>query len=315
MKFTGEFFVPSDAEDSHTSNPELEVEHKQRYQSILSLAQGKNVLDIASGEGYGTFMLSSVAGQVWGVDINPELVAYASQKYGRENNRFLHGSATSIPLEAGLVDLVVSFETLEHISAEDQVQFFKEVRRVLKPGGTFIVSTPNKKNYTDRYDHHNEFHVHELEREGFEGLLKSSFQHVRVYEQGMEIVSVILNKEEFLLKKPVLPVSVNPENYHFEGKYLIGIGSDQPGSIEQSLASFVPESERSYFQMIDRILELQDQVEKLGAWGDGPPPSWRPPMRRSRPFPEKWKSWGPGARGPAPNLQPPKKSSPPFPRN
>jgi GT2 family glycosyltransferase/SAM-dependent methyltransferase/glycosyltransferase involved in cell wall biosynthesis len=267
MKFTGEFFIPSDAEDTQASNRELEIEHKQRYQSILKLVEGKSVLDIASGEGYGSSMLASVASQVSGVDINPELVDHATKKYGKENTRFFHGSATSIPLEANTVDVVVSFETLEHISEQAQRQFILEVKRVLKPGGTFFVSTPNKKNYTERYDHHNEFHVHELSRVEFEGLLKSRFAHVVLYDQGMEVVSTLLNKEDFLLKKPILPVTIHPENYHFEGKYLIGICSDRSDAIQTPIASIVPESERSYLQLIDRTLQMQEEIEQLGTWG------------------------------------------------
>ncbi len=267
MKFTGEFFVPSTAEDNKLSNRELEIEHKQRYQSILQLAQGKTVLDIASGEGYGTSILSSVALQAIGVDINPQLVEHATKNYGGENIRFLHGSATAIPLEANTIDLAVSFETLEHISEQAQRQFILEIKRVLKPGGVFIVSTPNKENYTTRYNHYNEFHVHELSRDGFEELLRSRFGHVVFYDQGMEVVSTLLNKEEYVRRSSVLPVSINPDNYHFEGKYFIAICSDQNTSLQTSIASVVLESERSYFQMIDRILQLQQEVEKLGAWG------------------------------------------------
>ena len=267
MKFTGEFFVPSDAEDNKLSNRELEIEHKQRYQSILQLAQGKTVLDIASGEGYGTSILSSVAIQTIGVDINPQLVEHANKKYGGENIRFLHGSATAIPLDANTIDLVVSFETLEHISEQAQRQFILEVTRVLKPGGVFIVSTPNKDNYTIRYSHYNEFHVHELSRDGFEDLLKSRFRHVVLYDQGLEVVSTLLNKEDYVQRKPVHPVSVDPGNFHFEGKYLIAICSDQNASLQTPIASVVLESERSYFQLIDRILQLQEEVVRLGAWG------------------------------------------------
>jgi SAM-dependent methyltransferase len=266
MKFTGEFFVPPNAGDDN-NNSELEIEHKQRYLSILKMVEGKRVLDIASGEGYGTHILSSKASFAFGVDINPELIEHAGQKYTRENLRYLHGSVERIPLESGSIDIIVSFETMEHVDADLQKQFVIEVRRVLKEGGVFIVSTPNRKNYTDRYEHHNKFHVHELDEDAFGELLAAHFGHVRLYHQGLEVSSLILNKEDYLFQKPVTIVPVNKDAYHFESKYLIGLCSDRPEAIETSITSIVPESEKSYFQLIDRILQLQREVEELGAWG------------------------------------------------
>ncbi len=266
MKFTGEFFIPYDAKEENSNNPELETEHKQRYLSILQMVEGKTVLDIACGEGYGTSILSSRARQVFGVDINPDLVEHASRKYNQENISFLHGSASQIPLASNSVDIIVSFETLEHIDADTQNLFLAEVKRVLRINGVFIISTPNKKNYTDRYNHRNEFHLCELYEDEFEKLLKRHFGHVRLYGQGQEVASVILNKEDYLSQKPVAVIQVN-HAYHFEGKYLIGLCSDLSETIQTSIASIVPESEKSYFQLVDRIIDLQREVEELGAWG------------------------------------------------
>jgi hypothetical protein len=140
------------------------------------------------------------------------------------------------------------------------------VKRVLRPDGVFIVSTPNKKNYTDRYGHKNEFHLREWYKDDFEQFLKKYFGHVILYEQGQEVSSLILRKEDYLLQKPVATIPVT-NNYHFEGKYLIALCSDLPATTEPALASIVPESEKSYFQLIDRILQLQEEVATLGNWG------------------------------------------------
>ena len=61
---------------------EIEIEHYHRYQLALGLAKEKRVLDIASGEGYGSNLLSSVAVDVTGVDIDHECVDYANARYG-----------------------------------------------------------------------------------------------------------------------------------------------------------------------------------------------------------------------------------------
>jgi GT2 family glycosyltransferase/SAM-dependent methyltransferase len=266
MKFTGEFFIPQNTDQENSNDPGLEIEHKQRYMSVLKLVEGKTILDIACGEGYGSFLMASAAGKVFGVDINPELVEHASQKYKRDNIQYLQGSVSQIPLESNSVDIIISFETLEHVTEDVQIQFFGEVKRVLNTNGIFIVSTPNKKNYTERYNNKNKFHLHELQKDDFETLLKSRFGHVCLYDQGLEVSSLILRESDYLNRNQLAVLPVN-NKYHFEGKYLIGLCSDNEEVLQYSIASIVPESERSYFQLIDRIVQLQKEVEDLGAWG------------------------------------------------
>ena len=98
---------------------ETEVEHFHRYYVARSLATGLDVLDIASGEGYGSAMLAQVARSVVGIDIDPEAVAHAQRTYARDNLGFREGSATAIPLADASIDLLVSFETLEHFTDHD----------------------------------------------------------------------------------------------------------------------------------------------------------------------------------------------------
>jgi len=108
------------------------VEHLHRYALTRRLDHGKDVLDIASGEGYGSNLLASVANTVIGVDIDPMVVRHAKNKYSKNNLDFLTGSCSSIPLEPDSVDLVVSFETLEH---HDQ---HEEMRCIQKSSACFV---------------------------------------------------------------------------------------------------------------------------------------------------------------------------------
>lgn len=266
MKFTGEFFIPPDS-DSNFSNHELQVEHKHRYLSIAPLCKGKVVLDIASGEGYGSNWLASVASQVYGVDINPELTAHASQKYKHSHLSFINGSVEQIPLPDKSVDVVISFETIEHISADMQRRFLGEVNRVLKDGGIFAVSTPNKKNYTDRYDYHNEFHIHELYKEEFDGLLKEYFAYVNLFDQGFEVTSLILNEETYKTGTSIAEFHIDENAYLFEGKYLIAVCSNDGSVMQHSIAGVIPESPKSFLQLTDTIIRVQNEIEELGAWG------------------------------------------------
>lgn len=183
MQFTGERFLPE-------AQGELAYEHLHRYALCMDIVLGKRVLDIASGEGYGSRLLATAAASVVGVDIDPKSISLASTRYGDAPNlTFLQGDCRAIPCETATFDVVVSFETLEHI-AEHEV-LLKEVRRVLKSGGVFICSTPDKEVYSIQRDYSNEFHVLELTRAEFQALISSYFPHSRYFGQRMGIASFV----------------------------------------------------------------------------------------------------------------------------
>jgi ubiquinone/menaquinone biosynthesis C-methylase UbiE len=104
---TGERYLPE-------VSGATELEHLHRYLLARQIIGGKRVLDLACGEGYGSFSMSSVALSVVGVDISPETVLHAQSKYQRDNLRFLEGSCEAIPVADDSIDIVVSFETIEH---------------------------------------------------------------------------------------------------------------------------------------------------------------------------------------------------------
>ncbi|MCH8622380.1 glycosyltransferase [Undibacterium sp. TS12] len=174
MKFTGERFVP----EVHGN---IEIEHLHRYMQACNLARGKQVLDIASGEGYGSAMLAEHAAQVIGVDISVEAVEHAQGRYRKPNLEYRVGSCAAIPLDDSSVDLVVSFETIEH---HDQHQeMMQEIRRVLRPDGVLLISSPDKLYYSDIPGAHNEYHVKELYQEEFQQLLGQYFGHISLFGQ------------------------------------------------------------------------------------------------------------------------------------
>jgi len=157
---------------------QIEFEHYHRYCVARDLCEGRDVLDVASGEGYGAALLAGVAASVTGVEINPGAVAHANANYRMANLRFLEGDALALPLADKSVDAVVSFETLEHVA--DQARFITEVRRVLRPDGLFVVSTPDRTVYSAGNGDANPYHVLELTEAEFSELLLSHFAHVRV---------------------------------------------------------------------------------------------------------------------------------------
>src|SRR5687768_490230 len=116
------------------------IDHLHRYAVAAQLAKDKDVLDIASGEGYGSNLLSKLSKSVIGVDISSEAVLHAKEKYTNINLEFKEGAADKIPLQDCSVDMVVSFETIEHHDLHDKM--LQEIKRVLRPEGMVIISSP-----------------------------------------------------------------------------------------------------------------------------------------------------------------------------
>jgi ubiquinone/menaquinone biosynthesis C-methylase UbiE len=191
-KYTGERLIT-------TVFNENTINHLHRYAIALDLVKGKTVLDIASGEGYGSNLLSSQASKVYGVDIDEEAVKDASIIYDRENLQFLHGTTSKIPLADNSVDIVISFETLEHHDEHDEMMV--EIIRVLKPDGTLLISTPDKHFYSDLKDYNNPFHVKELYKNEFMALVSGYFKFYNLYSQsyinGSSIILENNNRDHF----------------------------------------------------------------------------------------------------------------------
>jgi hypothetical protein len=138
-------------------------------------------------------LLAQVALSAVGVEIASDAVAHASSSYVRENLQYLQGDARALPLPDASRDVVVSFETIEHFA--EQQEFLDEVRRVLRPGGLFVVSTPDRDNYSPTGSPVNAYHVKELTGTEFNALLRSRFPNVSSALQRPIFGSVVLPTE------------------------------------------------------------------------------------------------------------------------
>ena len=186
MEATGERLIP-------TQRGKNTWEHLHRYYLATKYSQDRHVLDIASGEGYGARIISSVASTVVGIDISQEAVSHATATYKSSNLSYKVGTCLCIPLPDQSVDLVVSFETIEHI--EEHHLFLAEIKRVLRKDGMLIISTPNKKIYSDLATFSNPFHLKELYIEEFKSLLDSQFNKVFFLYQSVLEGSMILPED------------------------------------------------------------------------------------------------------------------------
>ena len=182
MEFTGERFVPHIEGDTR-------LEHMHRYLAARRLVQGKRVLDIACGEGYGSDLLAGAAAKVIGVDLDGASVAHARQTYVRPNIEFLHGDATAIPIADSSVDVVVSFETIEHLT--DHHAMMLEIKRVLVPGGALVLSSPDRHEYSDVPRYKNPYHLRELDLPELQVLLGEHFRKHAIYGQRVHYASVL----------------------------------------------------------------------------------------------------------------------------
>jgi GT2 family glycosyltransferase/glycosyltransferase involved in cell wall biosynthesis/SAM-dependent methyltransferase len=182
LEFTGERMTTG-------VDGQIEFEHYHRYCLARDLCDGRDVLDIASGEGYGAALLAGVARSVVGVEIDAGAVAHAQGNYAGDNLRFLQGDALAIPLPEHSVDVAVSFETLEHVA--DHARFVAEIRRVLRPRGLFVVSTPDRAVYSAHGIDPNPFHVLELTETELRALMRAHFGKVRILAQRAVLGSLL----------------------------------------------------------------------------------------------------------------------------
>jgi ubiquinone/menaquinone biosynthesis C-methylase UbiE len=188
LPFTGERFTPECLR-------EMWYEHYHRYAFARSLVAGRRVADVACGEGYGAMLLAQTAASVRGVDISAEAIAHARSRYAAQANlTFEHGDACRLPWPERSIDVVTSFETLEHLEAQDEL--VAGFARVLADDGVLLISSPDRRTYSDLRGYHNEFHVRELYRDELQALLARHFPHVHLYGQKLLFQSAIWREDE-----------------------------------------------------------------------------------------------------------------------
>ncbi len=271
MAFTGERFTSAES-------GQIEIEHVHRYFLARHFCRGKDVLDVASGEGYGAALLSQVARSVIGVDVADDAVEHAARNYPRDNLGFRKGSGTELPLDDASVDVVVSFETIEHLYDHDR--FLGEIRRVLRPGGLLILSTPDRDIYSPPDQPSNPHHVHELTRREFYALVRNHFPVVRYFGQRAILGSVIVADEP--LPRTDLPVvfeqrgELQAESSQglARATYLISIAADvDPGPLPESLFIYSGHIDKVFQAVSDlhaalrreheAAARLQDEIQTL----------------------------------------------------
>jgi len=254
MKFTGERYVPGE-------HGQIRFEHLHRYALSLEFAAGKRVIDMASGEGYGAALLASVAKSVTGVDIDPQSVAHARQSYTRPNLSFVAAGCASVPLPDACVDVITSFETIEHHDQHEEM--ISEIKRLLRPGGVLIISSPNRRTYSDEPGYKNPFHVKELYFDEFHALLSRHFRHIKIYGPRLAAASFVGPLTDSDPRPAGYGALTGTGNEIVPGAcalpspiYFVALCSDDP-----AIANY--ESTSVYFDKSDDLLkQIEDEIQE-----------------------------------------------------
>lgn len=169
--------------------------HTATYDFALPYAADKDVLDFGCGTGYGSAALAEVARSVVAVDVADDAVRYATAHFTGERlsyQRIEPIQRTPLPFAEDSFDLVVSFQVIEHI--DDVAAYLGEVRRVLRPGGTFLCVTPDRTHRLfPRQRPWNEFHVTEYAPDELAQVLRGHFADVELL--GMSAAPHIIGHE------------------------------------------------------------------------------------------------------------------------
>jgi ubiquinone/menaquinone biosynthesis C-methylase UbiE len=162
-------------------------EHQARYEFAGDFVKDKFVVDGACGAGIGSVMFASAgARQVWAYDLSLESITASQAKNNLSNLTWLVADVTQLPLENSMADVWICLETIEHIANDEKL--LVEAKRVLKPGGILVCSTPNRRVTNPQSSVNdkpfNQFHVREYSQSEFENLLKKHFASIEWYGQN-----------------------------------------------------------------------------------------------------------------------------------
>ena len=233
-------------------------EHIIRYELAKQLVKGKKVLDIACGSGYGAKIIAeNEAQEVIGIDADEKAIAKAQSENKLKNLKYQKGDAENLNLEEESLDIITSFETIEHLQKPSE--YLKELSRVIKKDGIVLLSTPNKEIYQEK----NPYHYREYTKEEFEKILSGHFPNVKIIAQGNGLASFISDS------KKEIKASIPAEQ---TALYFIAICSHSEEKIEnfdfQPIGSINPQAldnirNNPSFKMVDKIYSLLTMIPGL----------------------------------------------------
>jgi len=232
----------------YQSSEEIIKEHFDRYEFARShLKPDFVVLDAACGTGYGSEILSGTVKKVVGLEKSRHAISWARKNYQKANIEFYQADLNKqLDLLDNYFDAIISFETLEHVA--NQENMLREFKRVLKPKGLLIISTPDREIITDKAGTINKFHIKELSKREFLLLLSKYFQFDSLYGQ-MEYVPLSSIKRiiKLIAKLDILGVRHWIEHTFKLRDYIHRLFTSEAFS---DIKKLNPEDQNNYFNLI-----------------------------------------------------------------
>lgn len=252
MEATGERYVPE-----HMSGELIEAEHQARYRLAMQMAAGRDVLDAACGVGWGSALLKQAgARSVHGLDIAPDAIQSARDRAG--DCEFVIGDLMDLPYPDDSFDLVACFETIEHV--EDPMRALDEIRRVLRPGGFALISSPNP----DVYPAGNPFHVRELAADELRDAASERFSNVSLWRQYGLLGSALYPgsdraqyEETLATTMSVVALGAGQDPYS-----LVVAGDDQPPELLATVVFGSADEVEAITEEARRVQELRSAMDE-----------------------------------------------------
>ncbi|MFN4006806.1 MAG: class I SAM-dependent methyltransferase [Chitinophagaceae bacterium] len=170
------------------------IQDIDRYEFIASYVKDKVILDAACGSGYGTFFLyeKGKADMIFGADIDVDSIRNLNE-ISKNNNKisFSVEDITSLTYQNDFFDMIVSFETIEHITNVDL--YLSEFKRVLKQNGIVAISTPLNET-EDRFQPANPYHIREYNLTEITSIVQKHFHIEDIFFQCVEIERNMITK-------------------------------------------------------------------------------------------------------------------------
>lgn len=175
--------------EAYQSSPEdhlIYLMHLATYRFAMPYTVGKRVLDYGCGSGYGSSMIAGEAASVTGVDVADDAVAYANEHFANDTLRFRKVAPDgALPFDDGAFDTVLSFQVFEHV--EHEQNYLRETARVLAPGGTLVLATPDRSTrLLPLQQPWNRWHLREYSEASLRRQLTQCFREVDILHMGGE---------------------------------------------------------------------------------------------------------------------------------
>lgn len=257
--------------------------HLGRYLLAKQYCEGKRILDIACGEGYGSFAMADRWGakEVFGVDVSEDAIILANQNFKRSNTHFqtMNAELDTDFFEEGYFDMIVSFETIEHL--KNPQAYLMNIKKWLKADGIILISCPNDNWYYGSSEEANPFHERKYTFEEFQTLCESVLGASRGYMYGLPIngfsnVSIhdtlIVGNENdnmdnmFNYKSPegvMVPTSYNitPDNV----SYFVGIWGPMEIGIENTSCFYGTSMDETRIVPFSDYVKIKESITKHDA--------------------------------------------------